>query len=172
MKLNELALAEVALKAMADDINARLKDVRAAMQCELDDSGVRTVDATLPDGTKAGTVSRSTPKPRATVTDPDAFFNWVRDHTNGTETNSRVVREVSPAYEAGLLAEMTKTGAPELTDTETGEIVTVPGVTVAASRAASHSVRISDEQRAAIAAAWRSGQLAALDLPQLTTGEA
>lgn len=171
MNLSQLALAEVALKALGDDIAARLKDVRAAMQCELDDSGVRTVDATLPDGTKAGTVSRSTPKPKATVADEAAFLAWVRDRAS-SEIASRVVTEVRPAYRDALLAEMTKAGAAEVADTETGEVLSVPGVTVAASRTATHSVRISDEQREAIAEAWRSGQLATLDLPQLAAGGA
>lgn len=168
MQLAHLALAEVALKTLREEIDGQLADVRAAIQCELDDTGVRTLDARLPDGTQVGTISRSTSRPKAAVVDEPQFRAWVEDHTGGREIICRSVCEVRAAYRAKLLAEMTQAGAAEITDPDMGEILAVPGVEVTAPRAASHTVRVSDEQQAAIITAWRTGQLAALDLPQLT----
>ncbi|MDT0270619.1 hypothetical protein RM844_30535 [Streptomyces sp. DSM 44915] len=167
MKLSDLALEEAALKTLADTVTERLKDVRAAMQCELDDVGVGQVEARLPDGTKVATISRTSPKPAAAVTDAEKFLAWVRE-TYPPEVVSRVVTEVRTAFATRLLKEMTAAGVAQVCDTETGEVHDVPGVEIRATRAASHSVRPVDGGREAIAEAWRSGALAHLAIPQIT----
>jgi hypothetical protein len=169
MKISELALEEAALTALKKQIDDRLKDVRDAMQCELEDHSVKSVEAKLPDGTKVAVISHAAAKPKAVVVDEKAFHEWVRDRTEGAETTVRVVHEVRPAYRTARLAEWTKAGRAEVADTETGEITPVPGVEVSAPDRTWHSVRLTDDGPGAIAAAWRAGQL---DLPQLTTGEA
>ncbi len=161
-----LALEEAVLKSLADSVGERLKATRERMQAALETSGATKLNASLPNGTKVGTVSQSTPKPKAVVTDPDALLAWVRE-TSPSEVASRVVVEVRPAYLAALLAEMTAAGAATVVDSTTGEVREVPGVEVRASRSASHSVQLVDGGREAIAAAWRAGHLAHLDLPQL-----
>jgi hypothetical protein len=169
MNLAELALEEAALKTLADAVNDRLKTVRATMQQQMEDTGVSRVDATLPDGTKVATISRPSPSQEAQVTNEELLKGWVREHTP-SELTSRVVTEIRPAYLKALLAELTAAGVPQWCDKATGQIHDVPGVAVVPTRNTTHSVRPTKGGREAIAAAWRSGALAHLDLPQLTAG--
>jgi hypothetical protein len=145
--------------------------VKAEMQEALDTNGATRVTAKLPDGTKVATISRTEPKPAATVTDPDKFLAWVREHSPANIV-SRLVIEVRPAYTTALLAEMTAAGTAQWADKETGEVFDVPGVEIKATRGRTHSVRPVDGGREAIAEAWRSGALSHLALPQITTGGA
>ena len=171
MNMQQLALEEAALKTLADAITDRLKNVKAQMQDALTTTGASRVDATLPDGTKVATISMTSPKPAAVVTDPDAFLAWVRKNSPANVT-TRIVAEVRPAYTTALLAEMTAAGVAEVADRDTGVVEDVPGVEIRATRSRTHSVRPVDGGRQAIAEAWRSGALAHLDLAQLTAGEA
>lgn len=169
-KLSQLASEEAILKALADAVGDRLKEVRTNMQGALDEArGVKQVAATLPDGTEVAKISLTDPKPEAVVTDPDAFLAWVRENA-ATEVVRRVevVTEVRPAYRTGLLAQMTAAGRPEVCDKDTGVVDTVPGVEVRATRARGHSVRFAKAGKEAVAAAWASGQLTSVVLPALT----
>jgi hypothetical protein len=166
MDLSQLALEEAALKTLADAVLDRLKEVKTAMQEALTEGGVKTVEASLPDGTKVATISRSDPKPAAVVTDDKAFLEFVRTYSPHNVT-SRVVTEVRPAYTTALLAEMTAAGVAVVADKETGVVEDVPGVEVRATRSLTHSVRPTKDGREAIAAAWRDGKLAHLELPQI-----
>ncbi|WP_224273989.1 hypothetical protein [Streptomyces sp. LS1784] len=174
MSLADLAAREAVLKALADAIGDQLKAVRADVQAALDESvGVRQVAALLPDGKQVAKVSLTDPAPAATVTDSEAFLAWVRDnHPDKDAITRRVVTEVRPATQTALLAEMTAAGVPQWCDTETGEVHTVPGVEIRATRARSHSVRFDKGGRDLVAAAWQAGELAALVLPELTAGGA
>lgn len=129
MNLAQLAQQEAALKALHDAIGDQLKTTKADMQQALEESGARSVDALLPDGTKVGTVSRSTPKATAQVVDGDLFLKWAQQHAKKNVT-TRLVTEVSPAYRTALLAEMTAAGTTEGADMETGEVMEVPGVEI------------------------------------------
>jgi hypothetical protein len=169
--LADLALREAALKTLADAVAAELKAVKAEMQDGLEASGAARVDAKLPDGTKVAAISVTVPKGAAQVVDEDQFIKWVRE-TAPSEVTSRVVTEVRPAYRAGLLAEMTAAGTPEVPDRATGEVLPVPGVEVRAGRATTHSVRLAKGGAEAIAEAWRGGALAHLELPQLAPAPA
>jgi hypothetical protein len=171
MDLTQLALEEAALKALADTVNDRLKEVKNAMQEQLVDNGISKVTASLPDGTKVATISRSDAKPAAVVTDDDAFLAFVRSIAP-SEVSTRLVTEVRPAYRTTLLAQMTAAGVARIVDTETGELHDVPGVEVKATRALTHSVRPTTGGKEAIAEAWRTGQLAHLNLLQIEAGEA
>ena len=171
MDMQQLALEEAALKTLADVIGDRLKDVKAQMQEALDTTGASRVEAKLPDGTKVATISMTSPKPTAVVTDPDKFLAWVRENSPANIV-SRLVTEVRPAYTTALLAEMTAAGVAEVADKETGVVDEVPGVEIRATRSRTHSVRPVDGGREAIAEAWRTGALAHLPLPQITAGGA
>lgn len=166
MDLQALALEETALKTLADAVNDRLKEVKTAMQEALVETGASRVDAKLADGTKVATISRSDAKPAAVVTDDKAFLDWARKYSPHNVT-TRLVTEVRPAYTAALLAEMTAAGAAVVADKETGVVEDVPGVEIRATRSLTHSVRPTKDGREAIAAAWRDGRLAHLNLPQL-----
>jgi hypothetical protein len=171
MDLAQLALEEAALKALSDTVNDRLKEVKNAMQEQLVDNGISKVTASLPDGTKVATISRSDAKPAAVVIDDDAFLAFVRGIAP-SEVTTRLVTEVRPAYRTTVLAQMTAAGVPRIVDTETGELHDVPGVEVKATRALTHSVRPAAGGKEAIAEAWRTGQLAHLNLLQIEAGEA
>lgn len=169
MSLSELAQTEAVLAALHKAIGDQLKTVKDDVQQALEETGASRVDATLPDGTKVATISRTTPTAKATVTDEEKLLAWVREHAPG-EFKSRVVTEIRPAYLASLLAQCTAAGAAEVPDTETGELLTVPGVEMQTARSATHSVRHTKGGAEAIGRAWRSGQLGHLDLPQLGVG--
>ncbi|WP_372344644.1 hypothetical protein [Streptomyces sp. KL116D] len=171
MDIAQLALEEAALKTVADSINDRLKEVKKAMQEQLVDNGISKVTATLPDGTKVATISRSDAKPAAVVVDEDAFLEWVRTIARD-EITTRLVTEVRPAYRTNILAQMTAAGVARIIDTDTGELHDVPGVEVKPTRSLTHSVRPSAGAKEAIAEAWRNGQLAHLDLLQIEAGDA
>ncbi|MFJ5070200.1 hypothetical protein ACIQC7_27705 [Kitasatospora sp. NPDC088556] len=174
MSLADLAAREAVLKAVADAIGDELKQVRVEVQAALDENtGVRQVAAVLPSGAQVAKVSLTDPAPAAVVTDPEAFLAWVRDsHPDKGAVVRRVVTEVRPATQTALLAEMTAAGVPQWCDTETGEVHTVPGVEIRATRSRSHSVRFDKGGRDRVAEAWRSGELASLVLPELTAGGA
>lgn len=167
MDMQQLALEEAALKSLADAVTERLKEVKAQMQDALVETGATSVAAKLPDGTKVATISRSDAKPAAVVTDPDAFLAWARAYSPHNVT-TRLVTEVRPAYTTAILAEMTAAGAAVIADKETGVVDDVPGVEIRATRSLTHSVRPSKGGREAIAAAWRSGALSHLSIPQIT----
>jgi hypothetical protein len=171
MDLAQLALEEAALKALSDTVNDRLKEVKNAMQEQLVDNGISKVSATLPDGTKVATISRSDAKPAAVVVDDDAFLAFVRSIAPG-EISTRLVTEIRPAYRTSILAQMTAAGVARIVELETGELHDVPGVEVRATRALTHSVRPTAGGKEAIAEAWRNGALAHLNLLQIEAGEA
>lgn len=171
MDLAQLALEEAALKALADTVNDRLKEVKNAMQEQLVNNGISKVTASLPDGTKVATISRSDAKPAAVVVDEAAFLKWVQSVARD-EVSTRLVTEVRPAYRASVLAQMTAAGVARIVDTTTGELHDVPGVEVKATRALTHSVRPSTGGKEAIAQAWRTGQLTHLNLLQIEAGDA
>jgi hypothetical protein len=167
--MKELARDLTALKALADAVNARMKQVKTELEEQLEATGVTRLDAVLPDGTKVATISKTAPKAAAQVVDGPAFLAWVREHS---PHNVMTVEQVRGAYQTALLEEMTKAGAVEAVDEATGELLEVPGVEIRQGRASSCTVRPVAGGREAIAAAWRDGSLAGLDLPQLGTGSA
>lgn len=175
MTLKDNTTREAVLKALADAIAEELKACRAAVQAGLDEaqetSGTRQIEATLPDGTVVAKISLTDPKPTAGVTDEGAFLAWVRD-THPSEIERQFVTSVRPAFATRVLAEMTAAGTPRVVDTETGEVHDVPGVQIRATRSRSHSVRFEKTGREDIAAAYRSGRLGHLVLPELTAGDA
>lgn len=161
--LLNLAREEATLKALADVVTDRLKQVRAETQAALDaaeeQTGTRQVAAKLPDGTPVATISLTDPKPEARVTDTDAFQKWVME-AFPSEIERRFVAEVRPAFLDKVLAEMTAAGVARLVDKETGELHDVPGVEVKATRSRNHSLRFKPGGRDGIAAAWQAGTLA------------
>ena len=172
MSLQDAAAREAVLKALLDRIDVEYKKARAEVQAELDaNRGLQQVAAQLPDGRKVAKISLTDPDPAAVVTDPDAYLAWVRDQHPGTDNiTRRMVTEVRPAFTTALLAELTAAGVPQWCDTETGEVHTVPGVQIKATRARSHSVRFEKTGRELVAEAYRAGLLTDLVMPELTAG--
>lgn len=164
MTLADLALREAALKTLSDAIGDELKTVKAEMAAELAAAGATQAAALLPDGTKVGTSSLSVPQPSARVVDEAAFTGWVAEHAP-----DETIVTVRDSYRKSLLAKLTAAGAAEVADPETGKIIPVRGVEIRVGEP-THTVRLSTHGRARIAAAWRDGQLAHLDLPQIAGG--
>lgn len=175
MNLKEAAAREAALKTLLDVVEAEYKAARAetrtALEAAAQDTGVRQVAVSLPDGPDIATVSLSSGEAAAKVVDTDAFTAWVRDHY-ATELERKFVTTVRPAFLDRLLKEMTAAGAAEYADPETGVIHEVPGVQIAPARARTHSVRFKKDGRQQVMQALREGQLIAAVLPELTAGGA
>ncbi|MFC5720351.1 hypothetical protein ACFP1Z_09275 [Streptomyces gamaensis] len=164
--LKDLAAEEAVIDLLAARVAEAKKDVRKRMQAALDaaaeSDGVERVAASLPSGEVVATVSLRKGETGAAVVDEGAFARWVRETFPGEQwTSVRVVREVRPWKAAELLAEMTATGAPQIVHRETGEVLTVPGVAIRTTRARTHALTWRRDGKAAVAAAWHSGELAA-----------
>jgi hypothetical protein len=177
MSLKDIATQTAVLTTLYDRIGEELVKAKAELQTELKkakaETGTKQIGAELPDGTPVAKVTLVTPKPAATVTDPDAFLAWVRDHHPAGAENivRRFVTEVRPAFAKALLAELTAAGVPQWCDPDTGEVHTIPGVTLQG-RASHHRFTFEKDGQLLVAQAWQAGQLNNLVLPQLTAGGA
>jgi len=163
--IKHLAQVEATLKALADAVDGRLKEVRASMQAELEtlrtDTGATSITAALPDGTAVATISLPKNTPTAAIDDQEAFLQWAIENapTEIERTFVGFVTTVRPAYVKKILAEMDAAGAPQICDVETGVVWKIPGASVRPRRASSHSVRFKTNGKDLIGAAWRNGQL-------------
>lgn len=165
------------LKALADQIGEELADASTEVQDLLDKqaavTGSTKFDATLPDGTKVGSVSLTGGEPAARITNEDAFTDWVRE-AYPSEAVTEIVRSVRATFTARILAEMTAAGVPRIVDKTSGELHDVPGVEIKATRKRSHAMTFlrkskarPNDGRELVAQAWRTGDLASIILPAL-----
>ncbi|WP_399087978.1 hypothetical protein ACGH2B_12380 [Streptomyces sp. BBFR2] len=173
--LRDLAAEQAVLDLLAARVAAAKKDVRARTQRALDAAaerdGTERIAATLPDGEQVATISLRRGETGPAVVDEDAFARWVRTTFPDEQwTETRVVRTVKPWAAVELLANMAavelppgKTGArrAQWVDADTGEAHEVPGVVIKPTRARTHALTWRKTGRAAVAAAWRAGDLAA-----------
>ncbi|MFI0739320.1 hypothetical protein ACH4PU_14705 [Streptomyces sp. NPDC021100] len=164
--LRDLALEEAALDLLAARIAAAKKDVRARTQRALDAAaqrdGVERIAAVLPNGAQVATISLRRGETGPVVVDEEALARWVRRTWPDEEwTETRIVRTVKPWKLAELVAEMMAAGAPKIADKATGEVHDVPGVLIRPTRARTHALTWRKTGKAAVAAAWREGQLTA-----------
>jgi hypothetical protein len=119
MDLPGASLADVALKTLADDIEAAIRDGRAELKQAMLAAGIKTLSARLPDGTEVATLTLAGGGTAARVADPGKFLAWVQEtHPSETEV---IVR---PGYAEQLLRHMTAAG--RAVDPGTGEVV--PGI--------------------------------------------
>lgn len=149
-RLKEM-LAEADAAGRADTLN-QLKAAKAAM-------GLKSVDITLPGGTKIGTATLPQSKPGVRV-DEDAFVKWVL-----AEHPTEIVQAVRDSFRKAVLGRLKVVG-DEVIDTHGGEPVPWASVRPAAAEPTSFSITWVDDGRDAVEEAWRSGELAAL-LPGL-----
>jgi hypothetical protein len=165
MSLKDTAYRLAVLKALrdavaAEEANARvfaLGDLTAAAE----DMGVRSVDVSLPDGTKIATLSLGGGTAKATVVDEAKFTAWVQaNHPTEIET---VVR-VRPAYVQAVLAKAVDGYAVFAG----GEVVDGVGPAVGSRSAV---VRYTTDGREAVARAWQRGELTGISpYPELEVG--
>ncbi|MGR3875728.1 hypothetical protein ACUXZZ_45165 (plasmid) [Streptomyces graminifolii] len=170
LSLPEQTLREAALTAIHKTIGDTLTGVRTDMQQTLDTLGVERLAVTLPDGSRVGSITVTTPTPKPAITDQAAFLRFVEEIAPDEVTTVKAVR---PAYLKKLLDEMEKRGAAEIVDPEHGDITEVEGVEMQTARAATHSVTFEKSGRDALVAAATAGHLDHIEgLPQLTSGSA
>jgi hypothetical protein len=152
MTPQDLALRFALLKVLVTE----LADAKKAADCEIRDTW-RPADrltATLPNRTDVGTVTLAKGRTTAAVTDPAAYEAWVREnHPEWIETVPATER-INPDATARLTSAAKKNGVA--VDAETGEVV--PGIEVVAGDAYP-MVKLNEDARDAVAAAWRDGSL-------------
>jgi hypothetical protein len=155
VNVSETALQAAVLKALLDEISARVKVTKAQAEAAFKETGTTGTVPTLPDGTKVATVTYAGGDSKsAYVLDANAFDAWVmKEHPEQMEL---VVRD---SYRKGLLDAAEKAG--QAIDPTTGE--TVPGIAVKDSTPYV-SIRFKPGAREAVAQAWRTGELAGIDL--------
>ena len=165
MNVSETALEAVVLKALLDEISDRVKAAKARMEAAFTETGTTGTIPQLADGTKIATVTYAGGDSRsARVTDENAFLAWVL-----SEHPEQMELVIRPAYQKGLLDAAEKAGQP--IDPATGE--SVPGIAVKNSTPYV-SIRFKPGAREAVAAAWRAGELAGVEIvaPAQIEGEA
>ncbi|AJC60187.1 hypothetical protein [Streptomyces sp. 769] len=166
---------EAVLKALLDEVKAAYEEARTEVQHHLDAAqeatGARQFAASLPDGTKVGTISLTGGEPAAQIVDEQAFTAWART-AFPAERVTRIVKEMRAAFVERLLGEMTAAGVPQIVDPASGEVHEVPGVEIRPTRRRSHSVRFAKGGKGLVGEAWRTGVLAPLVLPMLAPGTA
>lgn len=145
------------LSAIAETVDAELKAAKAAFASAREAEGIKTITASLPSGEAVSTITWVTPGPKAVVTDPAAFLEWVKAN-RPEHVERRFVSEVRPAFAKALLDEMAAAGVARWCDRETGELHEVPGV-VLQGRAAYQRLTFEKTGHAGIAEAWRTGRL-------------
>lgn len=166
---------QAVLGALLDQVKDAYKEAKNTADSLLEQqyraTGTTKTDATLPDGTKVGSVSRQGGERAAMIVDTEAFRVWVRDHYPTEHVvefvPAQVVTAVRPGFSGKVLAEATAAGTARYVDPGTSEVQDVPGVEIRPSRAASHRItytRGSKVQPATgrdlVTAAWRAGTLA------------
>lgn len=163
--ISQLALASSALKAIADLVIAKDREVRDVLTAEYVEAyktrGIKSLDVLL-DGVKVATVTLTIPKkPAAKVTDSAAFLAWCEANRSDIVVE-RTERYVPPAAEAQLVAGLVVSDDGEAVDPETGEIVA--GVSIPPMPdPKQYSIRYAPDGREILLDRWRAGALASLD---------
>lgn len=158
-----LALRLGALRGLQDKVKEAYERTRAEMAAAFDPGDRKA--AILPTGKSIGTVSYSNGRTAAKVANERAFFAWVVANAPGEVETVSSVRE---SYRKALL-DRVKAGPDETAvDPKTGEVV--PGLKFSTSDPYV-SVRQSDEQLAALANAWASGELDVIGLAALAAAD-
>jgi hypothetical protein len=157
MGLPEDALRDVTLKTLADDVTEAIKTGRTDLKTVMQDMGIKSLSAKLPDGTPVATLTLAGGQEAPRITDQAKYLAWVQQaHPTETET---IVRS---GYTEALLKAMKDSGRP--VDPRTGEVV--PGVEFAATDPyiTPSFTRTGRGGRELIRRAWRDG---AIQIPSL-----
>lgn len=118
--------------------------------------GVKSVDIELPDSTKVGVATLTSPSAGISI-DEGAFVTWVK-----TEHPSEVVQAVRESFRRAVRSRL-RIADGKVIDRTTGQIMPWASVRPPAPHPTSFSVRYADGGREAIETAWRQGRLNPLD---------
>lgn len=163
------AVLDTLHKAIGEELKAAKRDLEAGLRAAKAETGTQKVTISLDEQQQdIGTASLVQPAAVAAVVDPEKFKAWVMDHY-ASEIKREFVTLVQPAFQKKILDEITAAGVAQWCDKETGEVHDVPGVEMQG-RAAYTRMTVPTTGKQAIAAAWQSGALAHLVLPELTAG--
>ena len=164
MSLPEESLRAAVLKTLADDVGSAVTDGKDSLKPVMEDLGIKSLAAKLPDGREVATLTLAGGAPSPRITDPGKFLAWVKKvHPTETEV---IVR---PDYVKTLLEQMANAGRP--VDPKSGEVV--PGVEFGATtRYVSVTFAKGDtDGRERIRRAYRDGVIALPDVLALPVGE-
>lgn len=170
MSLKDTARTVAVLSTLADAIGDQLKTAKKELETGLRDAkketGLQKIAVSLDEGQDVGTVSLVQPKAAAAITDAEAFTKWVLENF-GTEIERKFVTSVKLGFQKKVLAEITAAGTAEWADPDSGVIHEVPGVQMQG-RASYTRLTVPDAGKAAIAEAWRTGQLGSTIPPAIS----
>jgi hypothetical protein len=156
MSIKEAALRTVVLKAISDALKAETDADKAELFGALvdlyEDTGSKTLDVKLPDGTKVATISLVIEASAPEVFDRAALMAWAAE--NRSEWCNEIPARVEVSEKAALEGvEFTPEG---IAVTPGGEVV--PGIRMRRGGTPKHtSVKFQPAGRSAIAAAWSDG---------------
>ena len=164
MTIKQQTLRTAVMKALSDALADAMKSERADLFDALVDfheaTGAKSLDVSLPDGTKVATVALTVSTGGPRVADSAAFTAYVADRYPQAIYVPPATAVVSQQWTEQLFAEGRVDGS-DLYDPRTGEVV--PGVEVSeGGKPKTFSVRFESKKldgRAAIASAWVDGQL-------------
>ena len=162
-----VAILDTLTKAMTDELKKAKAELELGLRAAKAETGTKTIAVDL-QGSDIGKATLVQKGPAATVVDEAALLAWVRT-VAPSEIATRLVTEVRPAWLAQLKKQIEATGTTEWADPETGVIHDVPGINLVG-RAPYTQVTIPADGKQAIAEAWRTGQLTAVVLSELTAG--
>jgi hypothetical protein len=160
MSLKDDAARVAVLSALAAQISDELDAAKKSFEQARAKEGIKSIAAVLPSGESVATITWVPQDPKAVVTDPAAFLEWVKAN-RPEHIERRFVSEVRPSFAKALLDEMTAGQSPVWCDKETGEVVQVPGVTLQPRAGYQRTTwaKAGEGGKAAVAAAWRAGAL-------------
>ena len=163
-----VAILDTLVKGMTDELKKAKAELETGLRAAKAETGTQTIAVDL-NGTDIGKATLVQAKAAATVVDETALLAWVRT-VAPTEITTRLVTEIRPAWLTQLKKQIDAVGRLEWADPETGVIHDVPGIDMVG-RAAYTRLTVPDGGKQAIGEAWRSGQLTAVVLPELTAGK-
>ncbi|MER5221863.1 hypothetical protein [Streptomyces flaveus] len=157
MSLRDHATRVAVLRVLRDVVEAEYRATRRevldglrAARAEL---GLKSIRATLPDGTPIATITLIDPQPTVVIADEHAFLAWVAEnHPDEVET----LTQVRPHWQREFFARLA--GLDAVTDPHTGEVI--PGLaTLPASEPRSFSLRPVPGGTEQVARAWHTGEI-------------
>jgi len=158
-QLTHSALDVVLVKALSKILSAREYEVKACCLEDMADSGAASVNATLPNGTRVGTVSLVVSAPHATVVNSVALMEWLEANAPSAIEEVTIPEHTETRVRPEFVEALTPRGLHAYTPD--GE--EVPGVGTTATKPYV-AARVSSEQINAIVDAFTSGMLDAAEL--------